>query len=73
VAAGEAVGATPILAAEVTTLPAPAANAQTGAAAPRPRSLPRTGEPADSAIGLILVGVAALLIGVLLRGRRIVR
>jgi hypothetical protein len=75
--AGEAVGATPILAAEVTALPAPttaqAANVQPRAAAPRPRSLPRTGDPASSAIGLILIGVAALLVGALLRGRRTMR
>lgn len=77
VVAGEAIGATPILTAEVTALPAPTtappANAQPAAAAARPRSLPRTGEPAGSALGLILAGVAALVIGVLLRGRRIVR
>jgi hypothetical protein len=77
VVGGEAISATPVLAAEVTALPAPtvapAANVQAGAAAPRPRSLPRTGDPAGSAIGLILVGITALLIGVLFRGRRIVR
>jgi hypothetical protein len=77
VVAGEAVGATPILAAEATALlapaAAPAANAQPGTAAPRPRSLPRTGEPAGPALELILLGIAALLVGVLLRGRRIMR
>jgi len=88
VVAGEAVDATPVRAAEVTALPAPttapATNEQAGAApvaapvppagvALRPRSLPRTGEPAGPAIGLILVGVAVLLVGALLRGRRIMR
>jgi hypothetical protein len=84
--AGEAVGATPVLAAELTALPAPstapAANEQAGAApaaapapapgaVPRPRSLPRTGEPAGPASGLILLAVAVLFVGALLRGRRV--
>jgi hypothetical protein len=81
---GEAESVTPVLAAEATALPAPAANEQAGAAAVaapapqagaavRPRSLPRTGEPAGPAIGLILLGAAALLVGALLRGRRTMR
>jgi hypothetical protein len=76
VEAGETVGAAPVLVADITTLPAPtaapAANEQAGAAA-LPRSLPRTGEPTGPAIGLILLAVAVLLVGALLRGRRVLR
>jgi hypothetical protein len=79
---GEAVSATSALVAAVTVLPAPpivpAANEQAGAApveapappagaVPRPRTLPRTGEPTGSAIGLVLLGLVVLLVGALLR------
>lgn len=85
---GAVVGATPVQATEVAVLstltPTSAATAQAGAApvaaptpsagaVPLPRSLPRTGAPAGSALGLILVGVAVLLVGGWLRRRQIMR